>query len=1089
MSTKITDIFTSDLIFKKFLGNAGAYPGASYALEVGNARPNVFSSLQIFSQSIPLVAPTDFVITSYLWGSLSNGSYTSITSTTTNTSPANDLINIGQILTSTSYPYIQKIVGLHLSPITLGTSYRFADPTKSIINYLNQTIPNNTDVKTGTYSYTLNSSNGFTYGSSTNISFPSNSTPNWFIDTDVGYLYFPNNDWNQSHNPVISFYRYNGSIGLNSSTSTETQDPWLLTNLIGAPPAVVLDTPIQETNDIYITFKYPTQIPCGFMNSYLPVLTAFNIKIDDTITPYTNNGNNIYIKTKPDDKAVTCIHFSNLSNITAGYKANGYNGNPEFVIKDNLDNPKKLSVWYSNYNTSFNVSNLISDIKYFVATNPNAISGFSVTAVGSTVNTYTISFSFNSPSASGVTSPNLTYDVTFIPFNNTKRYNGIFNTNINSSTPLLSNTLSSPVNTSSPTLYPDTTFKIKITSTNLSNLSTDFTSGETTTATSAYALSNYFTTNSSVSLSLTSNTTNIKSAKKVSDSTSVSVLINKTDISFTTGVFLAHNSTANRGYSGNLGLVFINSNLSGGSLSSGITMSSDLAINGFPLKTNYLLNFPVSSTQLQLTATTSDNNGTTINQLSNYYSNVAVTSKVSFANITLSESPTPLTHNVVATYYGSNSRPAFALANSGGINNITQTFTNNDLYYDGPVPTPTCVINSLTINTVPILQISGITLYNDAITVTPNITVGNIGTNFYNATKTVEYSGSIGITATVKKNDGTSTTETGLPSGYISSTKSGTFTNPLTFSKISGIYSTSLSLTATAYAISGNGVAGSKSLNIIYDTNSVLVSSINNVDNLAHISGCRVWSGTSVGNEAVGATTLATLTSSNNNSFSSVANSAYNNAKDISNLLDTYKYELLFANNAYTTYTTYMINYQTYLNGPNYLSLKDATAGLLKGSIYYRYATFAWKVNTQNLGSTGFSNIQFILSSYFSNQTVSVTNGGSLQIGTSLPFLYYRVEDSTNITDFTNSASTPWINGNLFNNGTKISSSNFTSTSTNYSGLDSTTSITIGSDIIFNTILPNPLKNSSGSSVYIYCRIGIPISVQFSFQDIKCKLL
>ena len=185
-----------------------------------------------------------------------------------------------------------------------------------------------------------------------------------------------------------------------------------------------------------------------------------------------------------------------------------------------------------------------------------------------------------------------------------------------------------------------------------------------------------------------------------------------------------------------------------------------------------------------------------------------------------------------------------------------------------------------------------------------------------------------------------------------------------------------------------------------------------------------------------------------------------------------------------------MINYATYLNGPNYSLLTDPTYGLEKNNIYYRYATFAWKVNTAILGSTGFSNIQFILSSYSSSQDVSVTSGGSLQINSISPFLYYRVEDSSNITDFTNSASTPWINGNLFNNGTKISSSNFTSTSTNYSGLDSTTSITIsGLDIIFNTILPNPLKNSSGSNVYIYCKIGIPISVPFSFQDIKCKLI
>jgi len=463
---------------------------------------------------------------------------------------------------------------------------------------------------------------------------------------------------------------------------------------------------------------------------------------------------------------------------------------------------------------------------------------------------------------------------------------------------------------------------------------------------------------------------------------------------------------------------------------------------------------------------------------SGYYALCPLSINIATSAYLTSASPSPYTVTVSGTYPTTN-------APSGTQNPLTYKYTSQEFYYDGPLPTPTCTINGLTITTNP-TQISGITLYNDTINVTPGITVSNIGTHFYNATKTVDYSGSFGtISTTVTKNNGESK-ETALPSGYTSSTKSGTFTNLLTFTKKPNIYSTSLSLTATAYAISGSGVSGSKTLDIIYDTNSVLVSSINNVDYSTLVSGFRVWSGTSLGSEAVGATTLATLTSDNNKSFSD-NDSTYKNAIDI-----TTCNELLFANNAYTTYQTYMNDYSS---DRLYSNLKNSDFGLLKSGIYYRYATFAWKVNTANLGSTGFSNIQFILSAYSSTyQGVSITSNGSLQINSILPFLYYRVEDSSSITDFTNSASTPWINGNLFNNATKISSSNFTSTSTNYSGLDSTTSVSIssingGSDIIFNTILPNPLKNSSGSSVYIYCRIGIPISVSFSFQDIKCKLM
>jgi hypothetical protein len=159
-------------------------------------------------------------------------------------------------------------------------------------------------------------------------------------------------------------------------------------------------------------------------------------------------------------------------------------------------------------------------------------------------------------------------------------------------------------------------------------------------------------------------------------------------------------------------------------------------------------------------------------------------------------------------------------------------------------------------------------LYNGDINVTPDITVSDIGTHFYNSTQIVAYSGSFDLTSTTVKKSNDNTTETGLPDDYTSLNKSGTFRNPLTFTKKPNIYSTSLSLTATAYAISGSGVSGSKTLDIIYDTNSVLVSSINNVDYSTFVSGFRVWSGTSLGSEAVGATTLATLTSDNNKSFS-----------------------------------------------------------------------------------------------------------------------------------------------------------------------------------------------------------------------------
>jgi len=1284
-----------DLLIKKYLGVVESSTNTTFAQEAaGSARPKIISNSQIYSQYVPPIAPS---------GDESlNTPKTTITNTVTSpTLP--DLVLFGYVktdgtidkttdggngvvYTSITYPHIQFIQNLKLSAVTDGFCYRFANPATAT-NILSNLIPFNFDPIKNSYTTYLYTSSG-TYKGSSAV-----NQKDYIIDTDAGYLYFIGNDWTNG-NPLISFYRYNGKMGiptnlgnfagayaqdptaiaignnagytgqganalaignyagaysqgtnsiaigafagptgltansivlnasgtglagkgptggfyvapvasysgstgpfkflaygadnqivtmgsngLNSSTSTDTQDMWLLTNLIGPPPAIVLNTPIIGTNDIYITFNYPMQIPCGFMNTYLPLLTAFNVKIDGTTTKYTNGTNGgTYIKTIPADKAVSCIHFSNIA--SNGYNANGYDDRAELVINDSLSSAKSLSVWYSNYNTtSFNISNIISAIQYVQATSPSAITGFTVT-VGTTPNTYAINFSFTSPSASGVTSPALTYTVTFTPVKNIKRYTGPYELDISPTQTLSSILLSSTVSTNYTTLYPDTTFTINITSTNVGNKFTNFTSTETL-ATSAYALGTYFTTNSNASLSLTTDSTNIKSAKKVSDSSSVSVLINKTDVSFTTGAFLAHNTTENRGYNGNLGIVFINSNISGGSLGSTITTSvttpttasatatisaggavnktinvtnggsgyitapivtisggggsgatatstisggavttinvtnggsgytsapsvsfinpTALAINGFPLRTDYLLNYPASSTQLQLKATTTDNNGGTINQLSNYYSNVAVTSKVSFGNITLSASPTALTYNVVATYYGS-SAPTFALANSGGTTNITRTFSNAELYYDGPLSTPTCVINDLTINsTTPPIQISGITLYNGDINVTPNITVGNIGTYFYNSTKTVDYSGKFGsIGGTVKKSDN-NTTETGLPNGYTSSTKSGTFNNSLTFTKILGNYSTSLSLTATAYNISGIGQASNiYSKNIIYDTNSVVpITSPNSIGIGATAVGCRLWSiysnsqqpVNSIGNENASPNnygrnlTYSFFLGFNTYTYDFFSSKMFDNTSSISTSNPSYQYELLYANGNYTTTTAYALDYTNYGGLYNYTSIQDTT---FNG---YKYATFMWTFSPQ---SSTINSVNFTFNNPNYTPTLSGT-ADSVTVHGSQMQLYYRLENPSlppgATIDVSTALNTPWINGTNASGGTNFTSNNISGSSATtlvYRGLNSLTSST------FNcALVPLTSTNFSSGTLTLYCRIAIPVSSGFMFSSISASL-
>jgi hypothetical protein len=302
-----------------------------------------------------------------------------------------------------------------------------------------------------------------------------------------------------------------------------------------------------------------------------------------------------------------------------------------------------------------------------------------------------------------------------------------------------------------------------------------------------------------------------------------------------------------------------------------------------------------------------------------------------------------------------------------------------------------------------------------------------------------------------------------------------------------------MTVSSIAYNIAGiqSTVATSTPTGIVYDPNSLTaITSIQNITTQAAV-GCRVWSGDTVGQE-LSTATLATL-SNGSNSLSTVT---FNNDINIISNTD-YIYESLFANNLYTNSSTYVIDYTPY-GGPNYSTLNSTglSVNSYSGtSSTYRYVTFAWKVNTSGLSVGGNVNIQFIINGISTNNP-SVNGGGSFVLGSTVLPLFYRVEDATSQTTITNFAdpilpiSTPWINGNLFNAATKITSSNFSSITQNYSGLASNTSVVFSNNnATFNVVIGNALSNSiTSSSVYIYCRIAIPTAIPFSFQNITCNL-
>jgi hypothetical protein len=893
----------------------------------------------------------------------------------------------------------------------------------------------------------------------------------------------------------------NQIVSVTGPTSTITYDSWILANLINSPPATTLTVRSFDTNNIYVNFTYPSQIMWGYSNNYLPLLTGFNVNLYTGGNYNNTNGSSAisqsanFIKTSSTDNTIaTFIHITNIST-TNGYN-NGIYG-PEYVIyipsisTTGLTNSYtgKIWAWYNNYNTNHNISQALL-INYLQSLPPGSVSNITVT-YGTTSNTYNLSITFISPSSSGVTSPSLTYNITFTPASNTIRYPGLYNTTpVNSSGPINAGSISSgPIQRDS--LLSDTGYNVSITTTNASSLTGNaLTLNYSTGSTIGFNPPNYFlTSNPTFTYSLPSGI-NSFSAKLVSGGTNTILSGNLSD-NFITGtklltgsvIFNIQNCYETRGkiYTTTISttnyLLNVNFSLSGGSLSS-IQTSSTIYLGTFDQQsviTSVNNNITISSTRAD----------SFFNEISGYYEEGTFTfiipyNTTNFPNIPTSSNPYTVTANAIY--------PALNRPGQTSILSLNPSLSSV-IYWDGIFNNPS--ISGVTFTILSFTSfLSGLSVYSGNLTISITTSgIKNLGNYYYNNTQILSYGSSIG--GTISSETDLTRVTSGITSGLINNTTGITVTVPSTLiTSPTSSYSSSLYITTTAYNIATTSAfLNSSTKTLIYDQSfSSLVSSINNISTVA-LKGYRVFSGSTLGNEAVGNSTLNNITNNGTVLYSTI----YDNSQNISTNSTNYKYELLYANGNFTTYSTYILNYNSYLNNTNNDYSNLNTTGLNINSIIYRYATFAWKVDISSLSASGYNTCQFILNNVSSSLALGVSNNGSIYFGSSSPIIYYRIEDATNsssINNFNGAISTPWINGNMHNPSTRISSSNFSSSTINYTGLSSNTSISYTSNnFIINTIIPNNLTNTiSSSSVYIYFRIGIPISTSFLFQNVTCSL-
>jgi predicted acyltransferase (DUF342 family) len=868
--------------------------------------------------------------------------------------------------------------------------------------------------------------------------------------------------------------------GASTSTSTSTTDSWVTTNLIDAPPYIVFGTPESTSTSIYIPWTYPTQINVGFLNLYLPVINSFTCtytasisgskQVNQPISALTNATGASYIN--QNNGSYTYITGLVLTNVNAntgyqnitfpqdGLTRYAYVHYSATFANLTTDASNNITAWYSNYNSVDNKSSASFNI-FVQAGSPSApgTPTFGTQSIAS--NSITVPVSYAAPTytdASNITTTTTSiknYKITYSSAGTgtTSRYGG----------PLADAGTSLVVGTSTthsvPSLYPDSSYTFFISAQN-NTTNTNF--GPQSSA--GYV----FTTNINPSASMGSiafsGTT--YTAKLVSTSSSVSPVLFASPSPWTSSTFTSPiHVVANRGYTTD-GLLDVSANVTrGGSV---IDAGPNASYGGFPA-TN-----PgnVSSTGITIvTNLPTDSYAASNAQQRGFY--LQTTSQVRLSGASI----------FTASNQQSTVRLVQKQTGSGG----STSSTTYNFYYDtlsGPPNTMTTqhYLNGTTSSAA--VQISGIWVLQGTISLTANTTVSNMGTYFYTPNNLLQYNSSTTQYETTLAN---------LSPNSDSNITDGAFNSSISFSNTgitysNAAYATSIPFTTTAFnalTASNSATASASSISAILDTpsytliNSTFKTSISAASmTTSSSSGFRVYSGVVQSGK-----NIPTYLYNGTTAYYTVP---YSNAWSLVNSSNSELYdgtqELMVANGKIISYSaTNMISYSGYNYGSTSSNSLNYSGISTTG---YRYATFAWRVSSSLSGTNQTLNIVL-------NGVSNSANNGSLLYAdsTNKLALFFRVEDSSNLTLSSSAISTYWISANdntglagaaSANNYYLVPSDNnpyyISPTITN----GSSSTITVSVKMPFS--LSTNLSAVSGGNTYIYVRVGLPMNVTNEYK-------
>ena len=544
----------------------------------------------------------------------------------------------------------------------------------------------------------------------------------------------------------------------------------------------------------------------------------------------------------------------------------------------------------------------------------------------------------------------------------------------------------------------------------------------------------------------------------------------------------------------------------------GTTYAAAKDFDGFPLaisgnENNSEVTFGYGATQDQFTET----------GLTGFYSKLSSFSS-EITNSRLTPSSTQKSLVFTQNYYYPNGT-------------VAQTYTTtHNFYYDTLTGVPsinrTAGQTIFSLNTS-MTNVSGVSILGVNPTFTVTTKVSNLFKFFYLYENLLSYvftSGS-GATGTINETDlskcGTPIPTTG---GEV------TFTNASVTATISPTFNTAINLAITAQNFNGNDVYNLSPLSLIVDTPSYNLinnstktpTSIQNISLSSASAGRRIWS--PPGQNVSTTSYLPPMYGYNNNEIS-YATFPYDHNWSLvstSNSYTTYNninatQELQVFNGLYQSKPTGSsivgyVDYSIYLNNSiNYSTISTSATNVATNN--YRFATFVWNYNG-DISSTVNNFVFKLINFKYNGATPTISKNDTTGVTTvsgalNRIFVHYRAEqhnnNNNNIVPSSANLSTVWVDGNSkmgtkLTNGSAVLSSDIaipaSITSGNYYDDNSKTEVKAPTALDW-TMIDNDLsiKVSSilfGASTiqrYIYCRIGLPMNANYSFEYVTLQVI